>query len=191
MAQSAHHVFSFADYVRVEEDSPIKHEFFKGQVWAMAGGSPRHAAIAARIIAALTLQLRDRPCEVFTSDLRVRVSATGLGTYPDASVVCGSLLIDVEDPKRHTITNPKVLVEVTSPSTEEYDRGDKREQYQTIPSLEELVLVSQDTQSIYIWRRESDGWSEHIVTGSAVAELASISCRLSLDEIYRDPLQGG
>jgi hypothetical protein len=136
MAQSAHHVFTFADYERVENDSPIKHEFFQGRVWAMAGGSPRHAAIAARIIASLTVQLRDRPCEVFTSDLRVRVGATGLGTYPDPSVVRGSLSIDPEDPARHTITNPKVLVEVTSPSTEEVDRGDKREQYQTIPSLD-------------------------------------------------------
>jgi Uma2 family endonuclease len=134
------------------------------------------------------VQLHDRPYEVFTSDLRVRVSATGLGTYPDASVVCEALAIDTEDPKRHTITNPKVLVEVTSPSTEEYDRGDKREQYQTITSLEELVIVSQETRQVSIWRREGDGWSEQTVTGSAVAELTSIGCRLSLDEIYRDPL---
>lgn len=188
MAQSAHHVFTFADYVRVEEDSPIKHEFFEGRVWAMAGGSPRHAAIAARIIATLTVQLRDRPCEVFTSDLRVRVTATGLGTYPDASVVCGALSIDAEDPKQHTVINPKVLVEVTSPSTEEYDRGDKRKQYQTIWSLEELVLVSHDAQSVSIWRREGERWSEHTVTGSAVAELTSIGCRLSLEDIYREPL---
>jgi Uma2 family endonuclease len=91
MAPPVHHVFTFADYVRVEEDSPIRHEFLSGRVWAMAGGSARHAAIAARVIALLTTGLRGRPCEVFTSDLRIRVVETGLGTYPDASVVCGAL----------------------------------------------------------------------------------------------------
>ena len=108
MAQSAHHVFSFADYVRLEEDSSVKHEFSGGRVWAMAGGSPRHAAIAARLIAQLTIALRGRSCEVFTSDLRIRVVATGLGTYPDASVVCGPIELDPVDPHGHTVVNPRV-----------------------------------------------------------------------------------
>lgn len=188
MAQPVHHVFTFADYVLIEEDSPIKHEFLGGRVWAMAGGSARHAAIAARIIALLASELRARPCEVFTSDLRIRVTETGLGTYPDASVVCGALELDPEDPKGHTITNPIVVVEVLSPSTEQYDRTEKREHYQTMPSLREIVLVAQDSRQVTVWRREGGNWKSHTTNESGAARLESIGCSLDLAEIYRDPL---
>jgi Uma2 family endonuclease len=188
MAQFAHHVFSFADYVLIEADSTIRHEFLQGRVSAMAGGSPRHAAIAARVISQLITQLRGHPCEVFTSDLRIRVLDTGLGTYPDGSVVCGSLRLDPEDPKGHTVTNPKLVVEVLSPSTEEYDRTEKREHYQTIASLEEIVLVAHDQRRIDVWRREGARWALHTMTESGSAELRSVGCRLDLGEVYRDPL---
>lgn len=188
MALPPRHVFTFADYVRIEEDSPIRHEFLSGRVWAMAGGSARHTAIAARIIALLATELRARPCEVFTSDLRIRVVETGLGTYPDASVVCGALELDPEDPKGHTITNPIIVVEVLSPSTEQYDRTEKREHYQTIPSLREIVLVAQDLRQVTVWRREGGDWKSHTTSGSGVARLESIRCSLELGEIYRDPL---
>lgn len=188
MAQTLHHVFAFADYVLVEADSTVKHEFLDGRLLAMAGGSPRHAAIAARVIAELALQLRGRPCEVFSSDLRIRVSATGLATYPDASVVCGSLELDPEDPKGHTIKNPRLIVEVLSPSTEEYDRGEKRAHYQSLPSLHELMLVSQDRRQIELWRRERDGWARHEASGAGALELTSVGCTLALEEIYREPL---
>ena len=183
-----HHVFTFADYVLLEEDSPVKHEFLDGRVWAMAGGSARHAAIAARVIALLSSGVRDRKCEVFTSDLRIRVVATGLGTYPDASVVCGSLELHPEDPKGHTLTNPIIVVEVLSPSTEEYDRTEKRAHYQTIPSLREIVLVSQDQRRIEIWRRDRETWSCHVTLDAGTAQLESIDSKLPLAEIYRDPL---
>jgi Uma2 family endonuclease len=136
VAQSVHHIFTFRDYVEVEERGSLKHEFLEGRVWAMAGGSARHAALTARIISALTVQLRDRRCEVFTSDLRVRIVETGLATYPDASVVCGKLELDPEDPKGHTVTNPVLVVEILSPSTQDYDRGEKREHFQRIASLQ-------------------------------------------------------
>src|SRR5439155_18899105 len=100
------------------------HEFLDGVVWPMAGGSPDHAGIAANVARLLGNQLAGQPCRVFTSDLRVRVKATGLGTYPDVTVICGQLEFDPEDPKRHTVTNPRMIVEVLSPSTEEYDRGE-------------------------------------------------------------------
>ena len=191
MAQSVHHVFTFAEYVYLESDSTVRHEFFGGRLWAMAGGSPRHAATAARILHALAGQLRDRPCEVFTSDLRIRVQATGLATYPDCSVVCGSLELDPEDPKGHTVVNPKVVVEVLSPSTEVYDRGEKRQHYQTIPSLQEIVLVHHDARSIEVWRRADEAhWVRHEFAAGK-ATLASIDCELELDEIFRDPLANG
>jgi Uma2 family endonuclease len=190
MAQSVHHVFTFAEYVRLEADSTVRHEFFAGHLWAMAGGSPAHAATAARIIATLTAQLRDRPREVFTSDLRIRVRASGLATYPDASVVCASLELDPDDPNGHTVVNPKVVIEVLSPSTEEYDRGDKRVQYQAIPAVDEIVLVSNEARSIEVWRRAEGDWHRQETRGSGSAELASIGCRLDLAEIFRDPLGG-
>lgn len=107
--------YTFAEYVDLEASSPIKHEFLDGQVWAMAGRSPDHAAVASNVNALLNRQLRGKPCRVFSSDLRVRSRATGLGTYADVTVVCGQLDLDPEDPKRHTVVNPSVLVEVLSP----------------------------------------------------------------------------
>ena len=137
MTQAAHHQFTFLDYLRVDEDSGVKHEFLDGQVWAMSGGSPEHAAVAANVIALLGNALRGKPRRVYSSDLRVRVKATGLATYPDLTIVRGRLEVDPEDPKGHTAVNPKVLVEILSPSTEAYDRGDKLTHYQTIESLVE------------------------------------------------------
>lgn len=111
--------FDFSDYLSLEENSTVKHEFLGGLVWAMAGGSPDHARIAANITAWISAQLAGRPCAVFSSDLRVRVLATGLATYPDVTVVCGPLEFDPQDPKAHTVTNPALIVEILTPSTEE------------------------------------------------------------------------
>jgi Uma2 family endonuclease len=191
MAQPAHHRFSFEEYLMLEEDSGIKHEFLDGQVWAMSGGTPDHAAMAGNVLTLLNVQLSGKRCRVFTSDLRVRVRATGLGTYPDVSVVCGRLDLDPEDSKRHTIVNPCVLIEVLSPSTESYDRGEKLRQYQLIPSVEEIVLVAHDRREMEVVRRQADGsWSRHLAGAGEAARLSSIACDLPVDEVYRDPLAG-
>ena len=116
----------------LEDDSGIKHEFLDGQVWAMTGGSPDHAATTGNVLTLLNVQLSGKKCRVFTPDLRIRGVATGLGTYPDVSVVCGRLEFDAQDSKEHTVVNPRVLVEVRSPSTAPYDRGEKLRHYQTI-----------------------------------------------------------
>ena len=115
MSERARQLFSFDDYVMVEEMSPIKHAFLHGHGWAMAGATPEHAALAAKVASLLDRQLEGRPCRVFSSDLRVRVKATGLGTYPDVSVVCGRLEMDPDDPKKHTVTTPKVSSCLTRP----------------------------------------------------------------------------
>ncbi len=192
MAQAPHHRFTFAEYVTADEESGVKLEFLGGHVWAMAGGSPDHAAMAGNIVTLLNVQLAGKKRRVFTSDLRVRVKATGLGTYPDVSVVCGRLELDPEDPTRHTATNPRVLVEVLSPSTEEYDRGDKLAHYEQIPELAEIVLVAHDRHELQIVRREADGsWSSHVARDGERAHVASIGCELPVGEVYRDPLAGG
>lgn len=186
MVAPAHHRFTFDDYLRVEEDSVIRHEFLDGRIWAMAGGTPAHARICANVIALLGVALGARRCAVFTTDLRIRVRATGLATYPDVSVICGQVELDLTDPKRHTALNPKLLVEVLSPSTEDYDRGEKLEHYQQIPSLEEVMLVSHDEHKIVVWRRSGSGWqaTEH---RDGVVSLA-IGCELAVAAVYRDPL---
>lgn len=191
MATAARQVFSFDEYLDLEEIARVKHEFLGGQVWAMSGGSPAHAGLAAKLTAMLTGALSGKPCRAFSSDLRIRATKTGLGTYPDVSVICGKLEIDPEDRKGHTVTNPKVLVEVLSPSTEAYDRGEKLAHYQTIDSLAEVVLVAHDRQQVEVVRREADGsWSRHVSAAAGTVRLESIGAELSVDELYRDPLAG-
>ncbi len=184
MSETAHQRFSFADYIRLEEYSNVRHEFLNGLTYAMAGGSPAHAALAARVIRQLGVQLAGRPCEVFTSDLRVRVAATGLVTYPDVSVVCGPIVADPEDAA--TILNPVVVVEVLSPATEEYDRGEKLAHYQRIDALREIVLVASAEPRLETWRRSGDGWDQVESGPGTVASLTSIGARIELDELYRD-----
>ena len=188
MVASARQRFSFDEYLALEEIATVKHEFLGGHVWAMAGGTPAHAAIAANVIALLSAQIRDRPCRVFTSDLRIRVQATGLGTYPDVTVVCGRLETDPEDPRGNTVTNPIVVVEVMSPSTEEYDRGEKLAHYQRIPSLAEIVLVAFDERRLEVWRCEGGHWTIDVFRAGDRARLPSLGSELAVDEVYRDPL---
>jgi Uma2 family endonuclease len=185
---AAIHQYTFRDYLRLEADANVKHEFLAGEIYAMAGGTPEHAAIAMNVGTVLNVQLRGRPCRVFSSDLRVRVLETGLTTYPDVSVVCGPLERDPED--ANTATNPTVLVEVTSPSSESYDRGSKLGHYQRMPSLCEIVVVSHRERRIEVHRRDEDGtWNVETLGPGGTATLASITCELPVDEVYRDELE--
>ncbi|HEX2691145.1 MAG TPA: Uma2 family endonuclease [Kofleriaceae bacterium] len=186
MVAPARHRFTFDDYLRVEDDSVIRHEFLDGSIWAMAGGTPEHARICANVITLLNVALQDRPCSVYTTDLRIRVRTTGLATYPDVSVICGRLELDPDDPKRHTALNPRLLVEVLSPSTEEYDRGEKFENYQQIESLEEVVFVHHDERKITAWRRTGPSWRATEYTDGVVP--LSLGCELSIAAVYRDPM---
>ena len=189
MSQAAHHRFTFAEYVALEEHSGTKHEFLGGLVSAMSGGSPEHAAVTVNVATLLSNALRGKPRRTYSSDLRVRVQATGLATYPDVTVICGHLEIDPEDPRKHTALNPQIVVEILSPSTEDYDRGEKLGHYKTIPTVAEVVLVAHDRHEVEIVRREADGsWSREIVRSGEVARLESIDSELPVAEIYRDPL---
>jgi len=186
----ARQAYTFDEYVELDAMSSVKHEYFGGSAWAMAGGSPEHAAIAASVTASLGAQLRGRPCRVYSSDLRLRVHETGLATYPDVSVVRGKLELDPEDRRAQTIMNPRVVVEVLSPSTEAYDRGEKLAHYKRVESLQEIVLVSHDLRQIEIWRRDAAGWSHDLARAGGVARLESIECTLVVDELFLDPLPG-
>jgi Uma2 family endonuclease len=188
VTETARQRFDFADYLLLEEMAEVKHEFLEGHVWAMAGGSPLHAAVCGNLMTLLNTQLLGRRCQVFTSDLRIRVKASGLGTYPDLTVVGGQLELDPDDPKGHTVTNPKLIVEVLSPSTEKYDRGEKFDHYRRIPAVEAVVLVAHDRREIEVRHREADDtWSVAVVASGSV-HIAAIDCTLDLEAVYRDPL---
>jgi Uma2 family endonuclease len=179
--------YTFAEYLALDERSEARYEFVNGEVFAMSGGTLEHSRIAANLIASLGAQLLGRPCVVYTSDARVRVQATGLATYPDVSVVCGSIERDPES--RNTITNPVVLIEVLSDSTEGYDREEKFSHYRRIGSLREYLLVSQRERRVeHFSRNADDSWTLRDVTSPEVVRIPSIGCVLALDVVYRDPL---
>ena len=178
---------SVQEYLAAEARGEVRHEFLDGKVLAMAGGTPEHAALAAAVIGELRNALRGKPCRVFSSDVRVRIRATGLSTYPDASVVCERMETDAED--RDALVNPIVLVKVLSDTTEAYDRGAKAAHYRRIPSLQEYVLVAQNEPLIEVYRRNERGHFELIeARAGEQAELASLGVALSVSAIYENPL---
>ena len=183
MAEPAHSlVYSFADYVALEEYSNVRHEFRDGSILALAGGSPVHAALIASVSAVLVQALVGTRCAVHSSDLRIRVRSTGLATYPDASVVCAPRELDPED--RHTVLNPRLIVEVTSPSSEGYDRGEKREHYQQIASLEEYVVISHRERKIEVWAKSGSSWTFTTLVAGQRLRLASLQLDADVDQIY-------
>lgn len=181
---------TYEAYLEAERASATKHEYLRGEVYAMAGGTPTHARLAMAMSLALGNALADQPCQVFGSDLRVRIEATDLATYPDITVVCGrfeSSEIDAD-----AATNPVVIVEVLSDSTEAYDRGEKFAHYRRIPSLREYVLLSQHEPRIEAYAKNAEG--EWVLSEAGAGErlaLRSLSgVTLEVDALYRDPLSG-
>lgn len=183
-ARRSRHRHTYAEYLAYERDSGLKHEFDDGEIVVMAGGSRRHNALASRVSAALEAG-RKPTCVAFQSDQKVRVLTTGKATYPDASLVCGAIEGDPADPSGATITNPTLLAEVLSVSTEEEDCGNKWQHYQLIPSLTEYVLVSQTHPRVECYTRLPSGNSEYRdVTGGKLV-LAS-GAILDLEALYAE-----
>ena len=178
------------EYLARERRAEFKSEFFRGEVFAMAGGSANHSLIAANFIREAGNGLKGMPCVVYSSDLRIKVSETGLYTYPDASIVCGGPQFD--DEVRDTVLNPTMIVEVLSDSTEKYDRGRKSSQYRSLDSLIELVLISQIEPCVerYV-RQDRGGWllMEEKNLASSV-HFDSIGFAIPMLEIYRNVVFG-
>lgn len=185
MSAAARTAMTYAEYLAAERVSDVRHEYLRGQVFAMAGGTPEHGRLAASVIVLLGRELRDRPCTVYTSDVRIRIEETDRSTYPDVSVVCG--LRQTAKGDADALVNPGVLVEVLSDSTEADDRGEKFAHYRRIPSLREYVLVSQRTPRIEVYRRDGDEWILAEATSGGRAVIPSLGVELSVDEVYRDP----
>lgn len=173
------------EYLARERKALTRSEFYRGEIFAMAGATRAHILIVSNLARVLGNQLLDRPCEVYPVEMRVKVSATGLYTYPDLAVVCGEPRFD--DDQRDTLLNPTVLIEILSDSTEAYDRGAKSSQYRQLPSLRELVLIAQDRPQVERYSRQPDG--QWLLTEarelSEVMALDSIAVSLPLVEIYR------
>ncbi|MCC6998922.1 MAG: Uma2 family endonuclease [Deltaproteobacteria bacterium] len=184
MSAPAHRIhYTYAEYLSLESASNVKHEYLDGQIYGMAGATPEHAALTATVVGLLFPQPVGGRCRAHSSDMRVRVSATGLSTYPDVTVVCGPRELHPDD--ENAVTNPTLLVEVLSPSTEGYDRGDKFEHYKSMPSLRQYVLVSQRERRVEVWTRGEDGdWQARTTTDGEVARLDAIDCTLDVRTLY-------
>jgi Uma2 family endonuclease len=171
-------------YLEIERLAEYKSEYYQGEMFAMAGARWNHNLIAGNLVGELRQQLRSRPCSATPSDMRVRVSATGLYTYPDVVVVCGPP--QFLDDQRDTLLNPTLIAEVLSPSTEAYDRGRKFEQYRTLESLAEYLLISSQRVSAELFARQPDGrW---LLTAAAsledTLELPATGVNLPLAGLY-------
>jgi Uma2 family endonuclease len=171
-------------YLGIERKAEYKSEYFRGEMFAMAGASRAHNLVAVNVLREVSAQLRHRQCEVYSGDMRVRVNPTGLYTYPDGVIVCGKP--EFADTDLDTLVNPGVLIEIVSPSTEAYDRGRKFEQYRSVPSLREYLLISSERMHVDLFTRQPDGpWM--LVSADkpeATIELTTIVCTLTLSALY-------
>ena len=174
------------EYLVQERKAAFKSEYYHGEVFAMAGATREHNLIVGNVVRETGYSLKARPCEVYPSDMRVKVSSTGLYTYPDATVVCGGPEFD--DEQFDTLLNPTVLFEVLSESTESYDRGAKFRQYRKIASLKEYVIISPDRASVECYIRQADGgWLlQEYQALEQTATFESINVTIALSEIYRN-----
>jgi Uma2 family endonuclease len=174
-----HH--SYGEYLQLLELSSVKLEFCDGEIYAMAGGTPTHADLGASATRLLGNALLGR-CRVSSSDLKVRIEETDLTTFPDVTVVCGERRTSTID--ANAVTNPTLLVEVTSSSTEGYDRGEKLSHYRQIPSLVAVLLVSHRRRQVTLIERGGDGWEQRELRAGEVVTVEALSLSLSVDELY-------
>lgn len=174
------------EYLAIERAAERKSEYYDGRMFLMSGASHAHVLITSNVSWELNTQLREGSCEVLASDMRLKVTEAGLYTYPDVMVACGD--IQFGDSWSDNLLNPRVVIEVLSPSTAAYDRGRKFEFYRALDSLHEYVLISQSEHRVERFTRQSASaeWLHSEVTGlDAVMELPAIGCRLTLAEVYR------
>ena len=171
------------EYLEFERTVREKHEFFRGEIFAMSGASEAHNLIVANVLGEMRQYLRGKPCRVYPSDMRVKVSPSGLYTYPDVVVVCGQP--HLEQPG-DTLLNPTLLVEVLSESSEAYDRGKKSEQYRTLASLTDYLLIAQDRTLVEHYNRQpGDRWLLHAANRlEDTVAISSLGCELPLSEVY-------
>jgi len=180
------HYVTPEEYYEFERAAQVRHDYYDGEIYDMSGGTIVHSLICANLGGELRSRLKGSPCFALEANLRLRIMATGLRCYPDASVYCGPLERDPQDSAGGTLTNPTVVFEVLSPSTQSYDRGFKSDNYRTIPSLKTYMFVSQTSPQIDVFYRQDDGsWLSESMEGlDAKVSLPAINIELPLKEIY-------
>ena len=175
-----------SEYLALEAASDGKHEYWQGRIYAMAGGSPAHAQLGFNASVAIGRRLQGKRCRGASGDQRIRIEVTGLSTYPDAVVFCPPARYDEHDPQ--ALVNPVLIVEVLSPSTEKYDRGDKFGHYAHIPELQDYILISQDRVFVEHFQRSegtSNEWKMHrFVLRADQIQLPNLEILVPLTEIY-------
>ena len=180
--------FTYDEYVELERDTGLKHEYLDGMVWAMAGGTPRHAMLILNLGSELRVSLKGRPCQPYSSELKVRVRATTLTTYPDVSVICGPIERAPED--RNAVMNPTLVAEVLSPSTERWDRHGKLQHYQQIPSLRHVLFVHVDEALVEHLELRDGQWHTTLHRPGDHVVLAALDVALDVDALYADLPEG-
>jgi Uma2 family endonuclease len=173
--------YSYDEYLGALEQSGVKLEYCDGEIYAMAVGTPEHADLAAAVIRLLGNQLVGK-CRVSSSDLKVRIETTDLSTFSDVTVVCGERQVSSID--KHAVTNPTVLVEITSKSTEDYDRGEKLNHYKQCPSLQAVIFVSHRRKQLTLVERAPDGWQQSEFRSGQALQLREPNASLTVDELY-------
>jgi Uma2 family endonuclease len=176
--------FSVDEYLAFEKNTIEKHEFYKGEIFAMSGASPRHNVIFSNFFGELITKLKGGPCKPYGSDLRIYIPENSLFTYPDISVICGDIIpseLDVD-----SAIQPVILVEILSPSTRSYDRGDKFKLYRDIPTLREYILVDSESISIEVFRLNAGNhWElEEVKSLNEILTIHCLQLSISLNDIY-------
>ncbi len=178
------------EYLALERAAEERHEYADGEIFAMAGGTWEHSLIASNINGELRAALLGRPCVAQGADMRIHIPATGRYTYADGLVVCGEPVFT--DEVRDTLLNPIVIIEVLSDSTEKYDRGDKFEQYESIPSFQDYLLVSQKKVRVEHFHRQVDGtWQRRVLGAGERLVFESVGCEIEVDRAYLRVLRIG
>lgn len=171
------------EYLAFERASEERHEYIDGEIFAMCGASRQHGAISLGIGSELRFALRGRQCQVLNGEVRIYIPRSRRYVYPDATVVCGRA--EFKDKEFDNLLNPRVIVEVLSPSTEDYDRDDKFTHYKTIPSLAHYVLASQDEKLVEVFTRQEDGsWTSVQCRAGDKITLPAIECEIEVDQVY-------
>lgn len=169
-------------FIEWELQQTERHEYYRGEIFQMAGGTETHSTVITNTLLEFARALGGRDCRIHTEALGVRIEAVDLFTYPDLTIVCGPA--EFYDAKRTRLLNPLVLVEVLSPSTAKYDRGQKTRFYRQIPSLEAVVIIEPDVRAVDVLTRDGDGWRLTTDADGAV-EIGALDVTLDLDALYR------
>jgi len=187
MSLQPQHGYTLEAYFALERASEVRYEYWQGEVFAMSGASPAHAQIQVNLITLLRVQLRGRPCRVFPSDIRLKVPSLPPYRYPDLSALCGEPAFELIG-GLEVLINPTLIVEILSPTTEAFDRGDKFTHYKSIPSFREYLLIAQHRSHVGQYVKQSDAvWSyQEFNALSAALYVSSLDCTLGLEELFQD-----